>query len=247
MSFLDAISAIVDTGRISLVTVVEAAVGLEPPPSTYDYRLVWWSQKIFRDAEVMLHVRGRAFAEDESKPFILMSNHQSLYDIPALYCSVPGRIRMVAKKELFRVPVWGKAMRVAGFIRIDRGDRQQAISSLHDAAEQLTGGTRVWLAPEGTRSKDGTLGPFKSGGFRMALETGIPVLPIAIDGTRHILAAHTYAVHKGQSVTVTICPPIDPKTYGEPRRKEFMRDVRNAIARALGQPELPAEGEGGPA
>lgn len=247
MSLLHSVSAIFDTGRISVVTVAEALLGLHPPASAFDWRLAWWSQKVLKDAGVTLHVRGRENAGDEREPFVLMSNHQSLYDIPAVYCSVPGRIRMVAKQELFRVPVWGKAMAAAGFIRVDRGDRKQAISSLHEATEKLKDGTRIWIAPEGTRSRDGTLGPFKSGGFRMALETAVRILPIAIDGTRHVLPARDFAVRKDQEVTVTICPPIDPKAYGEKRRKALMLDTRNAIARALGQPELPAEGEGGPA
>lgn len=236
MSLLDSLSAIADTGRISIVTVVEALVGLHPPASAYDDRLAWWSQKILNDAEVTLDVRGYEHLPDNREPLILMSNHQSLYDIPAVYCSVPGRIRMVAKKELFLVPIWGKAMTAAGFIRIDRGDRKQAISSLHDASNMLKEGTRVWIAPEGTRSKDGTLGSFKSGGFRMALETGVRILPIAIDGTRDVLPARDYTVRKGQRVTVTICPPVDAVAYGEAKRKALMRDVRNAIAGALGQP-----------
>jgi 1-acyl-sn-glycerol-3-phosphate acyltransferase len=172
-----------------------------------------------------------------------MSNHQSLHDIPVLYCTVPGRVRMVAKKELFDVPIWGRAMRASGFICIDRSDRTQAIESLRASESLLTAGTRVWIAPEGTRSDTGELGPFKSGGFRMALDTGCRILPIAIEGTRHVLPARKVVVRRGHHVVVTMLPPIDPRAYGIERRKDLMRDVRAVIAGALGQPVTDAIAE----
>jgi 1-acyl-sn-glycerol-3-phosphate acyltransferase len=236
MGILETLTGIAATARISAITVAEAAVGKTPDPKAYDDRLAWWASKVVRDAEVDLRVTGRENAADESEPFVVMSNHQSLYDIPVLYCALPGRLRMVAKKELFAVPLWGRAMRTAGFICVDRSDRGQAIESLREGTSMLHDGTRVWIAPEGTRSETGALGPFKSGGFRMALETGYRILPVAIDGTRHVLPARTAVVKRGAKVGVAILPPIDPKAYGMERRKDLMRDVRRVIATALGQP-----------
>lgn len=233
MGVIDTLRGIADTARISVPTVADAAMG-RTTAERCDERLRWWSSKLLRDADAELVVRGREHAEG-SGPLVVMSNHQSLYDIPALYCAIPGRLRMVAKDELFRVPVWGQAMTAAGFIRIDRRDRAQAVASLHASAEKLKEGTRIWIAPEGTRSWDGRLGKFKSGGFRLALETGAPILPVAIDGTRRILPAKGLVVQRHQRVVVTILPPIDPAPYGLERRKELMRDVRAAIATALGQ------------
>lgn len=236
MGILQTVTSIAATARISVSTVAEAVIGRTPPMEVYDARLMWWARKILRDAQVDLRITGQSNAGDGSEPLIVMSNHQSLFDIPVIYCSVPGRVRMVAKKELFAVPVWGRAMRVAGFICVDRGDRSQAIASLREGTSLLRDGTRVWIAPEGTRSDTGELGPFKSGGFRMALETGYRILPVAVDGTRRVLPARTAVVHRGQRVDVSILPPIDPKDYGVERRKDLMRDVRRAIAGALGQP-----------
>lgn len=236
MGYVQTILGIVDTARISLSTVAEAVVGRGGDPARYEARLQWWAHKVLRDAKVDLVVRGAENAGDRGEPFIVMSNHQSLHDIPALFCAVPGRLRMVAKKELFDVPVWGPAMRLAGFICIDRSDRGQAIASLREGSSLLSQGTRVWIAPEGTRSVTGKLGPFKSGGFRMALEGGYRILPVAIDGTRNVLPARGLYVRNGQRVVVTILPPIDPRAYGVERRKELMCDVRAAIAGALGQP-----------
>lgn len=224
---------ILDTARISVPTVIDAAIG-RLSVEACDARLDWWSKKLLSDADIHLEVRGREHAEG-SRPLIVMSNHQSLYDIPVLFQSIPGRLRMVAKAELFDVPVWGRAMEAAGFIRIDRSDRQQAVASLRAGSRMLKEGTRIWIAPEGTRSKDGALGPFKSGGFRMALETGAPILPVAIDGTRRVLRAKGFVVQKHHDVTVTILPPVDPARYGLEGRKALAADVRAAIARALGQ------------
>lgn len=234
MSLRETILGIVDTARISVPTVMEAALG-RPQTDRYEARLAWWSQKVIREAKIDLVVRGKENAGDSSEPMIVMSNHQSLYDIPVLYCALPGPLRMVAKKELFNVPVWGRAMRTAGFICIDRSDHAGAIESLREGSTLLRAGTRVWIAPEGTRSPTGKLGTFKSGGFRMALDAGCRILPVALNGTRQVLPAKGLVVQTGKRVEVTILPPIDPRTYGMERRKELMHDVREEIAQALGQ------------
>jgi 1-acyl-sn-glycerol-3-phosphate acyltransferase len=231
MSFFQILQGMVDTARISVPTVLESALD-RLRPEACDARLDWWSKKILRDAKLELDVRGREHAEG-TEPFVVMSNHQSLYDIPVLFCAMPGRIRMVAKAELFRVPIWGKAMLASGFIRVDRSDRAEAVASLRAGSSMLKEGTRIWIAPEGTRSPTGALGPFKSGGFRMALDTGTRILPVAIDGTRRTLPAHGNSVRLGQRTTVTILPPIDPRAYGEAERKQLMADVRAAIEAVL--------------
>lgn len=231
MGLFHTIQGIFNTGRISVPTVIDSALG-RLRPETCDARLDWWAHRILRDAKVDLVVRGREHAEG-NEPFVVMSNHQSLYDIPVLFCAMPGRIRMVAKAELFKVPIWGKAMLASGFIRIDRSDRADAVASLRAGSSMLKDGTRIWIAPEGTRSPTGALGPFKSGGFRMALDTGTRILPVAIDGTRRTLPARGTAVMLGHRTVVTILPPIDPRPYGESGRKELMDAVRAAIQAAL--------------
>jgi 1-acyl-sn-glycerol-3-phosphate acyltransferase len=235
MTLLQTARGIVETARISVPTVVDAALG-RLTPKVCDERLDSWSRELMRDARVRLSVRGREHLGDPRETFVVMSNHQSLYDIPVLYRALEGRrLRMVAKAELFEVPVWGRAMEAAGFVRVDRGDRKQAIESLHKGAAMLEHGTLLWIAPEGTRSATGQLGRFKSGGFHVALATGHRILPVAIDGTRDILRARGVMVHRDKRVVVTILPPIDPKVYGVERRHELADAVRDAIAGALGQ------------
>jgi 1-acyl-sn-glycerol-3-phosphate acyltransferase len=219
------------TARISVPTVVDSALG-RLNVDECDARLAWWSKKLLEDARVHLVVHGREHAES-NEPFIVMSNHQSLYDVPVLYRTIPGRMRMVTKAELFKVPIWGKAMEAAGFIRVDRGDRAQAVESLRSGSSLLQDGTRIWIAPEGTRSKTGALGAFKSGGFRMALETGTRILPVAIKGTRDVLPAEGYVVHRDKNVVVKILSPVDPRPFGMERRKDLATVIHDLIAGAL--------------
>jgi 1-acyl-sn-glycerol-3-phosphate acyltransferase len=234
MSLVQTVMALVHTGRISVRTVAESVYRPLDPPLA-ERRLDWWSKKLLDDAGITLTVTGREHVV-HAEPLIVMSNHQSHYDIPVLFQCGLGPLRMVTKAELFKVPIWGRAMTRAGFIRIDRHDREQAVDALRgQGASLLAAGTRVWIAPEGTRSRTGRLGPFKSGGFRMALEQGVRILPVAIEGTREVLPAQGVVVHRGKRVRVTLLPAIDPAAYGVEKRKELMEAVRCAIAGALGQ------------
>lgn len=232
MSKLAASKTLVHTARITLPTVVDALLG-RIDPDTLDKRLASWAQMMLDEARITIVVRGREHLGDGHETFILMSNHQSHFDIPVLYRAIPRRIRMVAKAELFRIPLFGRAMVAGGFVKVDRRDRQQAVQSLRDSASMLEHGTLLWIAPEGTRSVTGKLGSFKSGGFHVALDSGHRILPIAIDGTRRVLQSGTIDLHRGHHVTVTILPPIDPRGFGPSHRKELMDAVRHAIASAL--------------
>jgi 1-acyl-sn-glycerol-3-phosphate acyltransferase len=235
MGIVQTFQGIFDTARISVPTVVESAFG-PIDPMVAEQRLFWWSKHILESADVHLKVEGLDHAGDGSEPLIVMSNHQSLFDIPVLFQAIPGKLRMVAKAELFRVPVWGRAMLAAGFIRIDRADHKQAVESLRErGGSLLASGTRVWIAPEGTRSRTGEVGPFKSGGFRMALENRVRILPVAIEGTRGVLPAKGFVVQNGKQVVVRILPPVDPMDYGVERRRELIHKVHASIATALGQ------------
>ena len=229
---------------------LSVALGLESvlhdvPPEITDARLDWWAKRLLRGAEIELVVRGAENAGDGSEALLVVSNHQSLYDIPVLVAVVPGRLRMVAKAVLFRIPLWGRAMNAAGTIRVDRHDLREAARNLQQRGTALLAkGTRVWLAPEGTRSRTGVVGPFKHGGFRLAIESGVRILPIAIDGKRNVLAPDGYSVRCKQRVTVTLLSPIDPKGYTVSEASALAAEVRARIVEALGQseearPELP--------
>jgi 1-acyl-sn-glycerol-3-phosphate acyltransferase len=221
----------VETGRISAPTVMEAALG-RLTQEVCDARLDQGARRILERARVELVTVGVEHAVP-GEAFVIMSNHQSLYDIPALYCALRRPMRMVAKEELFRVPLWGSAMRRAGFVAIDRSDRARAIDSLASAKDQLSAGVSLWIAPEGTRSPDGKLGVFKRGGFHVAEDTGVRILPVSILGTERVLGAHARQVSDGVVVKVVLHAPIDPRAYGPERRDALIADVREAILSAL--------------
>jgi 1-acyl-sn-glycerol-3-phosphate acyltransferase len=140
---------------------------------------------------------------------------------------------MVAKAELFRIPLWAQAMRAAGFVELDRGARDRAIHSLDRARRALSAKTSIWIAPEGTRSRDGKLGSFKLGGFHLAVGAGASILPVTIVGTRQTLPAKGAHVTPGAVVRVTVHEPIEPSAFGGEVNAELVEAVRRAIEGAL--------------
>ena len=239
--------AIVETARISLPTLVEGVSG-KLTPEICDQRLLDWSAKLLEQAKIRLHVVGlERTAPGEA--FVIMSNHQSHYDIPVLFQALRRRVRMVAKSELFKIPGWGRAMRLAGFVEVDRGDRAQAIKSLENAARALSDGTSIWIAPEGTRGPGDALLPFKQGGFHVAQSIGARILPVSIDGTSRVLPAHGRHVSEGVDVRVTVHSPIATKDFTPDQRADLVALVRRTISRDVSslRPEAPGPTNGSPA
>ena len=223
-----------ETFEISVPTVVEALQG-RVTKALCDARLTRWAHHVIENAGIDLEVVGRKnLAPGET--YLVMSNHQSLYDIPVLFSVIGANIRMVTKKELFHVPVFGAALAAAGFISIDRSNRHTAIRSLEGALALLASGTHVWIAPEGTRSRTGQLLPFKKGAFYLALEAGLPIRPVTLVGTRDALPAKGVRSSAGARVCVTIHPPIDPRPFAEMGKKgrdPLMAHLRAVLESAL--------------
>jgi 1-acyl-sn-glycerol-3-phosphate acyltransferase len=197
-----------------------------------DRRLRWWSERLLRYVDLRSRIVDPHGLEiPRGRPCILMCNHSSLYDIPLVFVSLPGSIRMLTKKELFRVPVWGRGLAAGEFVSIDRSDLEQAIRDLAEARRKMESGIVLWIAPEGTRSRDGKIGSFKKGGFMLALETGALIVPIGIRGAREVLPAKTLRFALGRTAEIHVGRPIDASAYGSDRAA-LMRDVKRAI-RAL--------------
>ena len=210
---------------ISLPTVTEALIGTLTHARS-DARLRGWAGRLIAMTRTALHVSGHEHIPET--PCVVMSNHQSYADIPLIYGALPQHIclRMVAKQELFYVPLWGRAMRDSGFIPIVRSDRKRAIQSLAIAKEQLARGTYIWIAPEGTRSRNGELGPLKKGGFILATSTGLPILPVVIRGTDDVLPPTSLRTRFDQAVHIEFRPLI---ASTERSVEELMSDVRTAL------------------
>lgn len=220
-----------ETLRISIPTILDAARGTVSA-RVCDERLDSWSRRLVVEAGILLQVHGREYIVP-GEGYIVMSNHQSHYDIPVLFQALRISMRMVAKQELFRIPFMGGAMRAAGFIELDRSHQRGALETLLTAHGRLPESMSLWIAPEGTRSRTGRLGPFKRGGFRMAMHSSMRILPVTIDGTQRTLPAGHLSVRRGNMARVTISAPVDPARYGPGRMKELIACVRGAIEQHL--------------
>ncbi len=178
-----------------------------------------------------VRVHGRENA-DPSQSYVIMMNHQSQFDILAFYGHYGQQFRWVMKEELRKVPGIGWYTSAGGHVFIDRSDRAKAIASLKAAKPLLDGGISVVFFPEGTRSKDGRMRPFKKGGFMTALQMDLPILPVSISGSRHVLPASGYRSLPGP-IDITFQPPIDTSHYTEDTVLDLMADTRAAIASGL--------------
>ena len=175
-------------------------------------------------------------------PCIFAANHASQYDIPVLYKALPVQFRFLVKKELFRVPLLGLAMKRAGYIPIDRSGGKAALLSLRKAADAIRAGTSIVVFPEGTRSRDGRLQPIKPGAVVLALKSRCPVVPVAISGTHRVLPKGRLGARPGR-VRVRIGPPIKTEEDGAVRSKEEVsRELYTAICSMLEMENRPPGG-----
>jgi 1-acyl-sn-glycerol-3-phosphate acyltransferase len=167
-------------------------------------------------------------------PVIFMSNHQSNYDILSLLAAMPRQIHWIAKKELFDIPVFGPSMRRGGYIPLDRGDGRKALQSMDEAAATIRQGKSVVLFPEGTRTPDGNLLPFKRGGFILARKAAVPVIPVTINGSGRINPAGEIKLYCG-NIHITVHPPIvvSPDLRRSEAETWLMETTRDRIESAL--------------
>jgi 1-acyl-sn-glycerol-3-phosphate acyltransferase len=167
---------------------------------------------------------------DPAGTYIFMSNHVSNLDPPVLVPLIPRRTSVLAKKEIWRIPILGKALDLAEIVPVERSNRDAAMQSIRRAGEVMQHGINMTIYPEGTRSPDGRLLPFKKGPFHLASETGFPIVPVTILGTEEMMPKGRNIVKSG-TATLVFHPPIDPKQFST--REELMEAVRQAINSAL--------------
>lgn len=180
-----------------------------------------------------VHIK-KEFAEPLSPgPFIFMANHRSTFDIPALIATLPGQTRFLAKRSLFKIPIFGWALWLGGFVPVDRGNRSRARTTMRAAADRLRAGKSILIFPEETRSLDGQMLPFKSGGFLLARESGLAVVPVGIRGTRNVEGPGSLIIHPGE-VAVRYGKP--KKASGLPlgAKRRFLNELRDGIAELVG-------------
>lgn len=186
-----------------------------------------WIRWILAGCGVRVDAQGTENV-DRERPQVFMSNHQSVWDIAAIITAIPVSFRFVAKKEVLQLPFIGWAARGGGHVIIDRGDNEQAVASLKRAARRIREGTNVIIYPEGTRSESGQLGRFKSGGFHLAIEAGVPVVPVTVSGSHHLTRKHSLRIRRG-TVRIVFGKPIPTRGLSVDDRHALKERVREAM------------------
>ncbi len=207
MSLLDSVRVMSAMARVTAPILMDAMRG-DLARETVDEKARWFGRRVIDLLDIRLTTTG-ADKVPPGRAYIYMSNHQSHLDIPMLYATLPSpTIRMLGKKELFDIPLWGRGLRAAEFVEVDRSNHQAAMKSIEYAGRLVKDGVSIYLAPEGTRSRDGRIGKLKKGGFHLAIGTGAPIVPVAIKGTIGVLPRGQRSMKTGQAVEVTIGAPI---------------------------------------
>ncbi len=203
-----------------------------------DKTLHIWVHRILKLVRVKCNVINPYNVEPQpGQPTIVMCNHSSLYDIPLSILAFPHHsLRMLAKKEMSRIPIVGKGMTAAEFPFIDRKNKRNAIKDLEAVQQLLTSGILMWIAPEGTRSKDGKLVPFKKGAFITAIHAKATIIPIGIRGAFDILPARTYQFNINQTAEIHIGKPIDASKFTLKNKEELIEQVFESIKQLVEGP-----------
>jgi 1-acyl-sn-glycerol-3-phosphate acyltransferase len=196
----------------------------------------WWGRGIIRIGRWKVRVEG--LSNLPAGGAILAANHQSLVDIPLFLAALPREVRFLAKRELGRVPLFGYAMAKAGNLFIDREDPRDAVHLVRDATARIGRGQMVVIFPEGTRSRDGTVGGFKPGAFFLAQKTGAPLLPVLVDGGHKALPRGSL-LFRPADLVVRVLPAVTADGGRSLSRDEMARETRKRILSARGQEKTP--------
>ncbi len=186
-----------------------------------------WGKTALLANRVKVEIKGMEHLNGAG-PYIFMSNHQSYYDVFALLGHLPYQFKWLVKKELFSIPYLGWTMAAVGYISVDRGGTRETVEAMNEAARKIRDGMSVTIFPEGSRSPDGSIQPFKKGGFTLAIKSKVPIVPIAIAGSGNIMPKNKFTVAPGE-IRMLVDRPIETESYSLKDREILMRKVREAI------------------
>ncbi|MDP6395982.1 MAG: lysophospholipid acyltransferase family protein [Desulfobacterales bacterium] len=212
------------------IVIILASVIIHNENFTHNIAKIWAKSILFA-SRIRVTVTGYSNI-DLGRSYIYMSNHQSNFDIPVLLAYLDTQFRWLAKAELFKIPIFGSSMKRAGYISINRSNRRSAFESLKEAARKIRNGVSVLIFPEGTRSRDGNIRAFKKGGFVLAVDSGVPVVPIVIHGTWSIMSKKGIRIKPG-NVVIEILKPIETSDYTRKTKDDLMGKVSQAICRSF--------------
>jgi 1-acyl-sn-glycerol-3-phosphate acyltransferase len=236
------------TGNLYIVfgtlcwSVMAILVGLLPPRGHWTFYVArYWSRMLLWFSWLPVDTHFETPLDPEGR-YVYMANHQSLFDIPVLLATLPGQTRFLAKKSLFKIPIFGWAIAVGGFIPVDRRDRSTARDMFAEAIERLKAGVSLLIFPEETRSQDGKLHPFQRGGFLLAMKSGLPIVPVGVRGTFEVQSRRSFAI-RPRRIVVSYGEPV-PTEGIELRAKRVLVDsVRTRVGELAGLPDAEAGAE----
>lgn len=222
------------TGNLYLLLATIALATLSvlvswiPPRGNWVFAVArLWGRGLLAASWLPLEVHGDDEI-DRARSYVFMSNHRGLFDIPALLASLPVQTRFLAKRSLFRIPIFGWALSLGGFVNIDRQNPTTAGDSFSAAIGRLRQGVSLLVFPEGTRSASGELLPFKRGGFLLALKSGLPIVPVGITGSGEARRRGSLAI-RPRPIRVHYGRPIEVRDYSVRDKESLMRAVRERI------------------
>jgi 1-acyl-sn-glycerol-3-phosphate acyltransferase len=228
-TFWTALIALLVTVPCATATIVVASVRGDSPAIERIIR--FWARSIVWAAGIELRVAGAELLDPAAK-YILVANHYSYFDIPCVFAALPNAIRFMAKVSLFKIPIFGMALRRSGFIPIDRQNRRTAIKSFDMAGERIRRGHTIMVFPEEGRSRERRMRPFQRGAFLLALKSELPIVPLAIDGTYDVFGVGARRVTPGP-VTITVTPPIPTAGLTLKDKERLADEARSRIVKIL--------------
>lgn len=221
------------SGLVATIVCASAALVVarfDPRSRVIERIISMWASAWIVPAGVRLEVRGAEHI-DPSTSYVVTANHLSNYDIFTAFAALPIPIRFLAKKELFKIPLLAPAMRAVGIVEVDRASRGAAIASINrQSTRVIERGHSLIIYPEGTRSRSGTLGPFKKGAFSIAVNAQMPVLPVTVHGSYEVWTPERPIIRGGRTITVTVDPPIPTEGLGPNDVSELRDRTREVIA-----------------
>ena len=224
------------TGNLYIVfgtliwSILAILVGLVPPRGHWTFYVArYWSRMLLWFSWLPIDTHFETPLDPEGR-YVYMANHQSLFDIPVLLATLPGQTRFLAKKSLFKIPIFGWAIAVGGFIPVDRRDRSTARDMFAEAIERLKAGVSLLIFPEETRSQDGKLHPFQRGGFLLAMKSGLPIVPVGLRGTFDVQPSKSFLI-RPRRIVVAYGTPIPTAGVEVRGKRTLVADVRDEVAR----------------
>lgn len=228
------------TATVCLLALADFRISSESAADAQIYPKLW-ARILTRIAGIRVRVTGMENIDPQTT-YVFAGNHSSQLDIYGFQAGFPHDFRWIAKKELFNIPIFGPAMRKVGFISIDRSHGRKALKSLNLAASRIADGSSVLIFPEGTRSKDGRLQPFKAGAILLAIRSGVPVVPLGFNNASRLLPKGKL-LPKGGEIVIRIGKPIPTRDYTPKEKKILAAILHDQVAELLDPVHLPKNGQ----